>query len=386
MRPHLAPIFLFALFVIPVTQGEEEKPKQVSGKADVLRHVKKKFATFLGTGETKEIRLLIEGEDEESAWQPQADAEFKVDGWWGRPEQFQTGDRVWVWFSVDRDKKPVSILLIADEVSEMDIHGQRYTVTAIDGATATIEIPGEKKVKPRKVRTTTIKLKKNDRGLIQTAGGEVRRFLTDEQFEEARKKQQEWIRNRWESQGIPGMVGFLHPLSGEMELYLDHEAKRWVRYQTKGSKVTLVADRDISAQIKSVDPWREKTRVRLVTNSGMDQLDLSPGQRIYLKVPAPPEEIQNSPLPTDLGHARTDRDQRIGWFLGTLYCPCGIAGDRCTGMYYTLSACNVNTCGGPDNMRELLADKMDKGLNDQEIFEQLMKTKGRDVWWPHLLR
>lgn len=386
MRPHLALIFVFALFAIPVTQGEEEKPKQVSGKADVLRHVKKKFATFLGTGETKEIRLLIEGEDEESAWQPQADAEFKVDGWWGRPEQFQAGDRVWVWFSVDRDKKPVSILLIADEVSEMDIHGQRYTVTAIDGATATIEIPGEKKVKPRKVRTTTIELKKNDRGLIQTAGGEVRRFLTDEQFEEARRKQQEWIRNRWESQGIPGMVGFLHPLSGEMELYLDHEAKRWVRYQTKGSKVTLVADRDISAQIKSVEPWREKTRLRLVTNSGMDQLDLSPGQRIYLKVPVPPEEIQNSPLPTDLGHARTDRDQRIGWFLGTLYCPCGIAGDRCTGMYYTLSACNVNTCGGPDNMRELLADKMDKGLNDQEIFEQLMKTKGRDVWWPHLLR
>ena len=386
MRLFSATVSIFALFAFPAFTEEDDKPKQVSGKADVLRHVKKKFATFLGTGETNKIRLLIEGEDKESVWHSQADAEFKVDGWWGRPEQFRTGDRVWVWFAVDRDRKPVSILLIADEVSEMDIHGQRYTVTESDDNNATIEIVGEKKVKPREVSTSSVKLQKGDRGLIQTAGGKFRGFLTDTQFEEARSRQQDWIRNRWKNQGIPGMIGFLHPMSGEMEVYLDHEAKRWARHQTKGSEVTLIADHAISAQVKSVEPWREKTRIRLVTKSGMDQLGLAPGQRIHLKVPAPPEKFQSSPRPTGLNHTRTDLNQRIEWFLATLYCPCGIAGDRCTGMYFTLSACNPNTCGGPDSMREVLAAKMEKGLTDREIFEQLAKDKGRDVWWPHLLR
>ncbi len=383
----MLPILLSLLLAIDIVQSEEkEKPKQVSGKADVLRHVKKNFATFIGTGESKEIRLRIEGDDQESEWIPQDDAEFKIDGWWGRPEQFRTGDRVWVWFAVDRKKEPVNILLMADEISEMDIHGQRYSVTKVDGETATIEIPGEKKVRPRKVNLSEVKLQAGDKGLIQTADGDVRRFLTDDEFEEARSRQQEWIRNRWRSQGLPGMVGFVHPLSGEMELYLDHEARRWARYQTKGSLVTLVAERDIEAQVKIVEPWREKTRVRLVTRSGLDQLELQPGQRIQLKVPEPPEEVRESPLPTDLDHTRTDRDERIEWFLASIYCPCGIAGDRCTGMYYTLSACNVNTCGGPDDMREILAARMEKGLTDRKIFEQLMKERGRDVWWPHLLR
>ncbi len=379
-------ILSFAIFAFSATAGEEEKPKQVSGKADVLRHVKKKFATLVGTNESGKIRLRIEGENEVSEWFPQADAEFKLDGWWGRAPSYRTGDRLWVWFAVDRGKNPVSILLMADEISEMDIHGQRYTVTEVDGDTATIAIPGEKKVKPRKVTTDDVKLKVGDKGLIQTADGKVRRFLTDEQFEEARAQQQKRWRNRWRSQGLPGIIGFIHPMSGEMEVYLDHEAKRWARYQTKGSKVTLVADRDIVAQVKVVEPWREKTRIRLVTMSGMDQLELKPGQQIQLKVTEPPKAVQASPLPTDLDHPRTGRDERIEWFLGTLYCPCGIAGDRCTGMYYTLSACNVNTCGGPDDMRGILAAKMEKGLTDREIFEQLMKEKGRDVWWPHLLR
>ena len=380
-------MMLTVLFSIGALYSDEkEKPKQVSGKADVLRHVKKSFAEFVGTDEMKTIRLRIEGEDHLSEWLPQEDAEFKIDGWWGRPEQFRTGDRVWVWFAVDRIKEPVSILLMADEVSEMDIHGQRYSVTEVDGETATIEIPGEKKVRPREVTMDEVPLKVGDEGLIQTADGNVRRFLTGEEFEEARARQQEWMRNRWRSQGLPGMIGFVHPLSGEMEVYLDHEGKRWARYQSKGAEVELVAGREISAQVKIVEPWREKTRIRLVTKSGMDQLGLKPGSRIALKVPEPPEEIQESPFPTDLDHLRTNRDDRIEWFLATVYCPCGIAGDRCTGMYYTLSACNVNTCGGPDDMREILSARMEKGLTDRKIFEQLIKERGRDVWWPHLLR
>ena len=48
---------------------------------------------------------------------------MKVNGWWGRLEQFKPGDRVWVWLKLDRKKNPVSVVMLADEASEHDMHG-----------------------------------------------------------------------------------------------------------------------------------------------------------------------------------------------------------------------------------------------------------------------
>jgi len=388
MRVCLAVAFLLGLSVGSLTGADEEKsekPKEVAGKADVMRHVVKRFASFEGVEEGGRVRLQLKGEDESSTWPMREDAEVKFDGWWGRLEQFRPGDRVWAWFAVNRKKEPVSVLMLANEVSEMDIHGQAREVTERDGEMVTFRIPGEKDAPARTLRSGGHDLEVGNRGFVQSAGGAVRRFLTEAELETARAKQRDWLRERWREEGLPGMVSFLHPLSGEMEVFLDHEGRRWGRHLENGARVTLVADRDLAVRVKFTEPWREKTRVRLVTKSGLDQLDLSPGQRIALRVPEPPAEVQASPLPTDIGRLE-GRDERIEWFLSTVYCTCGIDGDRCTGMFYTLAACNVNSCGGPNDMREILAAWMEEGMDDRAIFERLREKKGRDVRRPHLLR
>ena len=56
-------------------------------------------------------------------WPLEPDAEVKVGGWWGRLEQFRAGDRVWTWLKLDRKKQPVSVVMLADELSEFDMHG-----------------------------------------------------------------------------------------------------------------------------------------------------------------------------------------------------------------------------------------------------------------------
>src|SRR5262245_8464904 len=168
-----------------------------------------------------------------------------------------------------------------------------------------------------------------------------------------------------------------------MDYMLDHEAMRWGRTLKVGDKVALAANPPIQALVKQVAAWRERTQLRLVVN-GVDQADLTPGQRIRLRMPAPPSEVDAAQLPPDLDRPRS-KQERIDWFLASIYCTCGVKGDICTGHFYTLASCNVNGCGMPNQMRKALAAMIDKGLTDKQVFEELLEQHGPDLLRPHLL-
>lgn len=370
-------------------QEEEAKPPAViAGKADVLRHVPKKFATLLEVDASQgNVRLHVEGDAEPTTWPVSKDAEIKVHGWWGRLSQIPIGDRVWVWFAINRDKKPVSVWMLADELSEQDIHGQPYEVISVDGDQATVDIPHTEKLDPRSLKIAdTLNLPAvGQLAYLQTASGALREAHSSEAFEKLRDTQQQWLREQWHEQGLPGSVSVLHPLGGEMDVLLAHEAMRWARYLEPGAEVSILQDRPIQAVVKEVQPWRERTLLRLVTKSGVDQLDLGVGQPIGLRVPEPPKEIQDSDLPTDIGRLQNKQD-RIDWFLASTYCTCGIGGDRCTGMFYIQASCNVNACGMPNQLAREIAALIDAEKSDREIYAELKADRGRDLWQPHLLR
>jgi hypothetical protein len=70
-----------------------------------------------------------------------------------------------------------------------------------------------------------------------------------------------------------------------------------------------------------------------------------------------------------VGRADVDRprtkEERLEWFLASIYCTCKVLGERCTGMFYTLASCNPNGCGMPNGMRTLLGKKIDAGMTDR---------------------
>jgi hypothetical protein len=167
-----------------------------------------------------------------------------------------------------------------------------------------------------------------------------------------------------------------------MDFLLDHEAMRWGRALQLGDEVSLRADPPIRAVVKRVTPWRERTLLRLVVH-GLDQADLAPGQRLALRMAPPPPEVQTADLPPDVDRPRS-REERIEWFLATVYCTCGVPGDTCTGHFYTLASCNVNGCGAPNAMRKRVAAKIDAGKTDREIFDELLKENGPALLHPHL--
>lgn len=384
LGPYLCPLCI-AVFSLLV--GSAAAEKTVAGKADVLRHVPKKFAT-LGKIDTKNysVELLIEGEQTAKAWNVLRDAELKVCGWWGRLEQFKSGDRVWVWFAIDRKKEPQAVLMLADELSEQEIHGLPHTLTAFDKEKGTVtivsKVSGERQLN---VTDLDVSARIGKQVYVQTAGKSARVIASVDELAAMRSRQQELLRQTWRQAGLPGTVTLLHPLSGEMEIVLDHEAIRWGRYLQSGDEVSLQVKTPISAVVKHVRPWRERTLVRLVTASGADQFDLSLGERVNVRVPEPPGKIQRSALPTDIGR-RTTRQDRVEWFLASTYCSCSISGDRCTGMFYSLASCNENTCGMPNQIREKVGKMIDEKLTDEQIWQKLYELRGPDFGKQHLLR
>jgi hypothetical protein len=119
-----------------------------------------------------------------------------------------------------------------------------------------------------------------------------------------------------------------------------------------------------------------------VVNS-FDQTELSLGQRLGLKMTPPSAEVDTAQLPPDLDRPRS-KDERIEWFLASIYCSCAVPGDVCTGHFYTLASCNPNGCGMPRHMRKVVAEQIDKGKTDRQIFDYLLKEHGPDLLRPHL--
>ncbi len=388
-RITLLTAMLLAPLVAPADEPKkvEAKVREIAGVAEFLRGVPKHFATLQSIDPARRrVALLIEGEKLAKAWDLGPEAEVKVTGWWGRLEQFKPGDRVWAWFQTDRQKQPVAILMLADELSEQDIHDVPWALVDLTETHATFGVGKTDRKLERTTATVLDGAAKGKRAYFQSAGEKmdrVRLILNSGTFEKRRAEQRAWLNKRWEDDGLPGTVTFLHPLSGELEVMIDHEAMRWARSLKAGDSVTLRATPPIKGVVRDMRPWRERTQLRLVV-AATDQGDLRLGQRVALKMAVPSVAVQEALLPPDIGR-RTDRHDRIEWFLASTYCTCIVRGNVCTGHFYTLASCNPNGCGQPNFMRKEIGKLIDEGKTDEQIFGILLKDQGPMLLKPHLL-
>lgn len=327
----------------PPTPAEANKAvKAVAGTAEFLRLLPKPFVTVKAVDPTaRTVTLLADGDRDAKTWPLEPDAEVKVGGWWGRLDQFKPGDRAWAWLKLDRKKRPVSVVMLADELTEWDMHG-------------------------------SLRHKAADSPKFAPAAVEAKRA-----------EQKAWLRGRWAADGLPGTLTFHHVFSGELELTLDHEAMRWGRSLAAGDAVSLTADPAIKAVVKAVTPWRERTVVRLVVGE-LESSELRIGQRLALKMAPPPDAAGAGAHPPDIDRPRS-KAERVEWFLASTYCTCGVSKDVCTGHFYTLASCNPNGCGMPNHRRGELGAMIDRGLTDRQIFDALLEEAGPLLVKPHLM-
>jgi hypothetical protein len=382
------------LYALPATADEPKPLAEIAGKSEYLRSVPKHLATLKAVDRVKRtVTLLVEGDSLPKVWELTPDAEVKVAGWWARLEHFTIGDRVWAWFETDHEKQPVAVFMLCDELSGQDMHlagskietvdGKSITVKTGKAAARTLQVTGAE-VFRGKEKASSDSLKAGDEVFIQSAGDKVRSILDSPALEERRAAQKAALRQRWAEEGLPGTVSVLHRFTGEMEIMLDHEAMRWARSLKPGDKVTLPGPAPINAVVRHMKPWRERTQLRLVS-AAVDLAGLKLGQRIAVRMTPPTTEVENAPVPPDIDQSRATKEERIDWFLASIYCTCKVGGDGCTGHFYTLASCNPNACGKPNQVRRKLAAWIEQGKTDRQIFEELTRENGPELLRPHLL-
>jgi hypothetical protein len=370
---------------------QEKQPLDPIAKerTSLLRHSLKPHAAFLGTTPEGRVRLRLDNDPQEKEWALDPEAEIRVNGFWGSAADLGAGERIWAWVRVDRENKPRAVFMIADEISEQDIHQVPYSVASVDAAARTIVV--RRKLDSKTEQSRTLKAaaslampKVGEEVYVQTAGEDLVRVATAGTLATLKETQRKKLEDRWRTNGLPGTVTGLHLLSGEIELTLDHEAIRWGRSLKSGDKVTLNLEKPVQASVLETRPWYERTRVTLVS-IGRDLADVTVGKRLRLGMAEPSAELLRSPIPLDAGRPR-EAAARAEWMLASTYCGCSISGDVCTGMFYTLAACNTMTCNMPNQIRKFVRPLFEKGLSDKEIFEQMEKEFGASIWKPHLLK
>ena len=377
------------------------KKVDIAGPLGNLDGTSRHFAILKAAEPRRQVvSLLIDGESEPSEWPVIPSAELWCSGWWGRLDQFAVGDRVWVWFKTDRDKHPIAVSLLADELSEQDLYAP-VRVKAVnnlssDHATAILETAKGGKSALRTVklakaeffrgdaRTAFDGLKVGETVHVQTMGENARLILDVTAFATRRAEQKTLLRQRWVDEGLPGTVAFEHPERHEVELLLDHEGMRWGRSLKTGEKVTLVAGNPILAEVRQLRTWRERTQV-LLSVAGSDESAFTVGKRVHIRLVVPPAETDNDELPAGLDQARS-KSERVEWLMSSAYCPC-MMHDSCAGHFFTLAACDSGgktPCGMAKQTREEIAEMIDQGHTDRQIFDELLKDRGPKLLRPHM--
>jgi hypothetical protein len=345
------------------------------------------------------ITLVLDGETEPKEWPLRPGAEIWHAGWWGRLDQFTVGDRVWVWFETDSTKQPLAVSLLADELSEQDLYAP-VKVKAVhaagpDRGTVTLETLRGGQPTERTVAMTGAEvyrggakaspesLKVGEPAHVQTTGAAARLILDPAAFEERRAAQKATLCQRWDDEGLPGTLVFAHADRREVELLLDHEAMRRGRSLQVGDPVILRSAQPVAAVVRQLRPWRERTQVLLGVQDA-DPPAWTMGQRVLLRG-AVPATAAAADVPTGLDQSRS-KPERIEWLMSGVYCTCGMH-DACAGHFFTLAACNSgpsDPCGTAKRTRAEIAEMIDAGQTDRQIFEQLLAQRGAKLLRPHM--
>ena len=117
---------------------------------------------------------------------------------------------------------------------------------------------------------------------------------------------------------------------------------------------------------------------------GSDPSALTVGQRVPLRSATPPG-ADDEKVPPGLGKSES-KPERVEWLMSGIYCTCGMT-DGCAGHFYTLAACNshgTTPCGMAKRTRAEIAEMIDKGQTERQIFEQLLKERGPKILGPHM--
>jgi len=326
----------------PPAKTEAEKreviAKLIAGERVDWNKLIRSYARVISVTD-EQVTVVTEKDKKEHTVLVTPQTEVHSHGAFGELSEFVPNQRVWVLLTTNEQKEAVSLHAMADEIS-MQLMSPRWVLKeSLDGGkrfvftdeqerkgAQTILLDGATRVTTRGQATpgkTAFYWNSRDE-----SGARVALELFDENTIEARRRQQV-ARNQAEAnRGLVATVVEVDEQTKRVAL-LVRRAEAWyarnvrpndrVRVTTTGTDTTAPTE----FTVDDVRPDYSRTRVKLQIPVACP-MQFAPGQEVRVLMTMP-KQIDLA-APPDLGRFTAKQD-RIDWFLSSIYCTCGMMGD-----------------------------------------------------------
>ena len=334
----------------------------------------------------KSVIVFTENDNKEHALLITPQTEFHVEGAWGTLADFDAGQSVYLIASTNKEGATAHAL--TDELSYQAMT-RPYVLKEFKegmllfedekGRLAPIHLKVNRETKLRGVEPRSLKAGRelyfNSRwsGSERTVTAVMDRATMDQRRMTRLQNQLESVRK----EGLRGTILDTDSSNHQMSVLVRRSDSWYARFCKIGDKVGVRTGGGgkVKSTVVEVRPDYSRMRIRLeVPNSGLGEAQ--PGAAAIL-FPTLPEKMDFDATP-DLGRF-AGRQDRIDYFMSTLYCPCGMLGSSCAGHWNTLAACKLHGCGMPNLLTKVIGEKIDAGKSDQVILDDLVRLNGTNV-------
>jgi len=335
------------------------------------------------------VTVLTDFDKKEHFVQMTPQTEFHVEGAWGDLENFRPNQNVYL-ILAKNEKGEVSIAhALADEIS-MQSMSRPYLVREQDrekgwlrlvdeqsrNPVVNLEITGETKQLARRSDIQT-----GDKYYFNStrSGSSARALaLMDEpNFQAHRHERLLAHRKAVKKYGMLATVLDSDAANNCVTLLVRRSDAWYARWLKPNDIVELKVDPSEKVSCKIVEARPDYSRIRVRLNLGAFHIPaVQPGQSAAMFAEIPAQTSFDTP--PDLGRF-IKRQDRIDYFMSTIYCPCGMIGNSCAGHWNTLAACKLHGCGMPNLITKFVGEQIDAGKSDEAILAELVERNGEKV-------
>ncbi len=338
----------------------------------------------------KSVTVFTDHDKKEHELSLTPQTEYHVEGAFGSLSDFSPGQSAYVIATVNEKKEMTGLHALADDFS-MQAMSRPFVLKEYDQKNGRLMFVDEKSRKP----ATELKVSTSTRFLVEPSAAVqpgrayyftsthdgVDRFameLLDESTFAARTSQRlQRQRDELLKHGLKGTVLNMDASSHRAEVMIRRSDTWFARSWKVNEAVQLMATAQptVACRVAEVHPDYARVRIRL-DFAGHATPDVRLGDEVAIFGKLPDKVDFESP--PDLGRF-TGRQERIDYFLSTIYCSCGMLGSSCAGHWNTLAACQLHGCGMPNLITKLIGERIDAGKPDEAILAELIERNGRNI-------
>lgn len=392
-------LLLLVLSVALFARAEPPVVKPVQRDTPDWNRLAKGYARIVSVDPAlRQITLVPEGETKERSVGWNFETEFYSRGMWGNAIDFVPDQRVFVLAATNDDQEWKTAHAIADEISmqgmsrphmlkQYDRENGKIVLVDETGGRAPIDLLFDSRTIFVSAGPDPIPV--GQACFCNTRSGNdgrvVMELLDATSFASEQRRRFQVRLDSAATNGLAGRIVNVNQSSNRVTA-LFRRSDSWIgRGLQIGDKarVQFAGSTEPQKRVTIADIRPDQARLRVTFDVPPDAIAAFAAHSELTLIAKLPKTLDPI-MPPDLGRF-TVRQDRIDYFLSTIYCTCELPADECAGHWNTLAACKAHDCSKLNQLTQVIGEWIDAGLTDPQILDALIKREGEQVLRQHYM-